>query len=173
MSITVGINGMGRIGRCTLAHVIESGRNDIEVAKINATGPIETAAHLLRYDSVHGRFGGEITVAGDTMDLGRGPIKVFSTYNPDELDWTGCDVVLECSGKFNRRDAAAVHLAHGAKRVLVSAPAKGADRTVSSASTTTRCNRASWWYPTAPAPPTAWRRWPRSSTTRSASIAGS
>jgi len=130
MSITVGINGFGRIGRCTLAHIVESGRNDLQVTKINATGPIETNAHLLKYDSVHGRFGGEVRVDGDTMDLGRGPIKVFSTYNPQALDWSGCDVVLECTGQFNSREAAAVHLAHGAKRVLVSAPAKNADRTV-------------------------------------------
>ena len=130
MSITVGINGFGRIGRCTLAHIVESGRNDLQVTKINATGPIETNAHLLKYDSVHGRFGGEVRVDGDTLDLGRGPIKVFSTYNPQALDWSGCDVVLECTGQFNSREAAAVHLAHGAKRVLVSAPAKNADRTV-------------------------------------------
>ncbi|PWE30665.1 type I glyceraldehyde-3-phosphate dehydrogenase [Maritimibacter sp. 55A14] len=130
MTITVGINGMGRIGRCTLGHIIESGRNDVEVVKMNATGPIETNAHLMRYDSVHGRFRGDIRVEGDTMDLGRGPIKVFSTYDPHELDWSGCDIVLECSGKFNSREAAAVHLEHGARRVLVSAPAKGADRTV-------------------------------------------
>ncbi|MGG7644396.1 type I glyceraldehyde-3-phosphate dehydrogenase [Rhodovulum sp. YNF3179] len=130
MSITVGINGFGRIGRCTLAHIVESGRNDLQVTKINATGPIETNAHLLKYDSIHGRFGGEVRVEGDTLDLGRGPIKVFSTYNPQALDWSGCDVVLECTGQFNSREAAAVHLAHGAKRVLVSAPAKNADRTV-------------------------------------------
>jgi len=130
MSITVGINGFGRIGRCTLAHIVESGRNDIQVVKINATGPIETNAHLLKYDSVHGRFGHEVRVDGDTLDAGRGPIKMFSTYNPQALDWSGCDIVLECTGKFNERSAAAVHLDHGARRVLVSAPAKGADRTV-------------------------------------------
>jgi glyceraldehyde 3-phosphate dehydrogenase len=130
MTITVGINGFGRIGRCTLSHIIESGRNDIAVVKMNATGPIATNAHLLKYDSIHGRFGGEIRVDGNTMDLGRGPIEVMSTYDPSELDWSGVDVVLECSGKFNVRDKAAVHLAHGAKRVLVSAPAKQADKTV-------------------------------------------
>ncbi|MGC9368658.1 MAG: type I glyceraldehyde-3-phosphate dehydrogenase [Paracoccaceae bacterium] len=130
MTITLGINGMGRIGRCTLAHIAEAAREDVKVVKINATGPIETNAHLLRYDSVHGRFGGEIVVDGDTMDVGQGPMKVFSTYDPTELDWTGCDVVLECTGKFNDRAKAAVHLEHGAKRVLVSAPAKNADKTV-------------------------------------------
>lgn len=130
MTITVGINGFGRIGRCTLAHIAESARNDVQVVKINATGPIETNAHLLKYDSIHGRFGGTIKVDGDHMDLGRGPMKVFSTYDPTELDWSGVDVVMECSGKFNARDKAAVHLDHGAKRVLVSAPATMADKTI-------------------------------------------
>ena len=128
--ITIGINGFGRIGRCTLAHIAESGRNDVQVVAINATGPLETNAHLLRYDSVHGRFAGVIKTAGNTLDLGRGPIRVMSTYAPDELDWEGVDVVLECTGKFNDRDKAAVHLGRGAKRVLVSAPAKRADMTV-------------------------------------------
>jgi glyceraldehyde 3-phosphate dehydrogenase len=130
MTITVGINGFGRIGRCTLAHIAESNRNDVQVVAINATGPIETNAHLLKYDSVHGRFPGTVRVEGNTMDLGRGPIRVMSTYNPEELDWEGVDVVLECTGKFNERDKAAVHLGRGAKRVLVSAPAKHADKTV-------------------------------------------
>ncbi|MDJ0859269.1 MAG: type I glyceraldehyde-3-phosphate dehydrogenase [Dinoroseobacter sp.] len=130
MTITVGINGFGRIGRCTLAHIAESARNDVQVVKINATGPIETNAHLLKYDSVHGRFGNDVKVDGDTMDIGRGPMRVFSTYDPTELDWSGVDVVMECSGKFNVRDKAAVHLDHGAKRVLVSAPATNADKTI-------------------------------------------
>ena len=130
MTITIGINGFGRIGRCTLAHIAESARNDVQVVAINATGPIETNAHLLKYDSVHGRFPGTVRVAGNTLDLGRGPMRVMSTYNPDELDWEGVDVVLECTGKFNDRDKAAVHLTRGAKRVLVSAPAKRADKTV-------------------------------------------
>ena len=130
MTVTIGINGFGRIGRCTLAHIAEAARNDVQVVKINATGPIETNAHLLKYDSVHGRFGGPVKVAGNTLDLGRGPIEVMSTYNPEELDWEGVDVVLECTGQFNDRDKAAVHLTRGAKRVLVSAPAKRADKTV-------------------------------------------
>jgi glyceraldehyde 3-phosphate dehydrogenase len=130
MTVKVAINGFGRIGRCTLASIAENGRNDIEVVAINATGPIETNAHLLKYDSVHGRFGGDIRVNGDTMDVGNGPIKVFSTYNPSELDWTGIDVVLECSGVFNSKEASSVHIAQGAKKVLISAPAKNADRTV-------------------------------------------
>ena len=130
MTVTIGINGFGRIGRCTLAHIAEAARNDVQVVKINATGPIETNAHLLKYDSVHGRFPGEVRVSGTTLDLGRGPIEVMSSYDPMELDWEGCDVVLECTGKFNDRAKAAVHLDRGAKRVLVSAPAKNADKTV-------------------------------------------
>jgi glyceraldehyde 3-phosphate dehydrogenase len=130
MTITVGINGFGRIGRCTLAHIAESNRNDVQVVAINATGPIETNAHLLKYDSVHGRFPGTVKVRDGMLDLGRGPIRVMSTYNPQDLVWEGVDVVLECTGKFNDRDKAAVHLGRGAKRVLVSAPAKNADKTV-------------------------------------------
>ena len=130
MTITIGINGFGRIGRCTLAHIAESARNDVQVVAINATGPIETNAHLLKYDSVHGRFPGVVRVAGNTLDLGRGPMRVMSTYNPEELDWEGVDVVLECTGKFNDRDKAAVHLTRGAKRVLISAPATRVDKTV-------------------------------------------
>lgn len=130
MTVTIGINGFGRIGRCTLAHIAEAARNDVQVVKINATGPIETNAHLLRYDSVHGRFGNTVKVDGDTMDIGRGPMKVFSTYNPEELDWDGCDVVLECTGKFNDGHKSAIHLERGAKKVLISAPAKNVDRTV-------------------------------------------
>ncbi|SHE34552.1 glyceraldehyde 3-phosphate dehydrogenase [Litoreibacter ascidiaceicola] len=130
MTTTVAINGFGRIGRCTLAHIAESARNDIQVVAINATGPIETNAHLLKYDSVHGRFGQEVRVDGDTMDIGRGPMKVFSTYNPEDLDWNGVDVVLECTGKFNSKEQSEVHLTRGAKRVLISAPASNVDRTI-------------------------------------------
>ncbi|PTQ74504.1 type I glyceraldehyde-3-phosphate dehydrogenase [Celeribacter persicus] len=130
MTIKLGINGFGRIGRCTLAHIAEAGLNEVEVVKINATGPIETNAHLLKYDSVHGRFGGTVTVEGNTMDLGNGPIQVMSTYNPEELDWEGVDVVLECTGKFNDGHKANTHLERGARKVLISAPAKNVDRTV-------------------------------------------
>ncbi|CUH64372.1 Glyceraldehyde-3-phosphate dehydrogenase [Thalassovita gelatinovora] len=130
MTVKVAINGFGRIGRCTFSHIATSGRNDIEVVAINATGPIEATAHLLRYDSVHGRFPGDIRIEGDSIDVGHGPIKVFSTYDPSELDWTDVDVVLECTGKFNSKDQARVHQQQGAKSVLISAPAKGVDRTV-------------------------------------------
>lgn len=130
MTVTVGINGFGRIGRCTLAYLHEAARDDIKVVKINATGPLETAAHLMRYDSVHGRFGHEITTGDGTMNLGRGDIQMMSTYDPAELDWSGVDVVLECTGKFNDGEKAKVHMNQGAKKVLISAPAKNVDRTV-------------------------------------------
>lgn len=130
MTIRVGINGFGRIGRCTLSHIATSGRNDIDVVAINATGPLETSAHLMKYDSIHGRFPGEVIVGANSLDLGRGPIRMMSTYNMNELDWTGVDVVLECTGKFNDGDAAKTHVQQGAKRVLISAPAKRVDRTI-------------------------------------------
>ncbi len=130
MTVTLGINGFGRIGRCALAHITEAARNDVQVVKINATGPIETNAHLLKYDSVHGRFGNEVRVEGNTLDLGRGPIEVMSTYDPTELNWDGVDVVLECPGKFNDGQKSSVHLDQGAKKVLISAPATNVDRTV-------------------------------------------
>ncbi len=130
MTIKVGINGFGRIGRCTLAHIAATGREDIEVVKVNATGPLETAAHLIKYDSVHGRFPNEITLGDGTMDLGRGPMQMFSTYELDELDWSGVDVLLECTGKFNDGEKASKHLEQGAAKVLLSAPGKNVDRTV-------------------------------------------
>ena len=130
MTITVGINGFGRIGRCTLSHISQSLRNDIEVVKVNATGPLATAAHLIKYDSVHGRYPQDITVGNRTLDLGRGEIEMFSTYNMDELDWSGCDVVLECTGNFNDGHKAKKHIERGAKRVLLSAPGKNVDKTV-------------------------------------------
>ncbi|WP_018387717.1 type I glyceraldehyde-3-phosphate dehydrogenase [Ancylobacter sp. FA202] len=132
MTLKVAINGFGRIGRNVLRAIIESGRTDIEVVAINDLGPVETNAHLFRFDSVHGRFNGTVTVDGDTIDVGRGPIKVTAVRNPAELPHTalGVDVALECTGIFTARDKAAAHLTAGAKRVLVSAPAEGADLTV-------------------------------------------
>jgi len=130
MTIKVGINGFGRIGRCTLSHIAASGRDDIEVIKVNATGPLETAAHLIKYDSVHGRFPGEVSLGEGTMNLGRGDMQMFSTYDLNELDWSGCDVVLECTGKFNDGAKAKVHLERGAKKVLLSAPGKNVDKTI-------------------------------------------
>ena len=130
MTVTIGINGFGRIGRSTLAHIAESARNDVQVVKINAPGPIETHAHLLRYDSVHGRFPGEVKVRGTAIDLGRGPIDVMSSYEMSELDWGGCDVVMECTGQFNDGDKASTHMTRGAKSVLISAPAKNVQKTI-------------------------------------------
>lgn len=130
MTVNVGINGFGRIGRCTLSHIAQSFREDINVIKVNATGPLETAAHLLKYDSVHGRFPNELKVGDGTLDLGRGEIEMFSTYNMDDLDWSGCDVVLECTGNFNDGEKAKKHIERGAKRVLLSAPGKNVDRTI-------------------------------------------
>lgn len=130
MTITIGINGFGRIGRCTLGHFAETGRSDLKVVRINATGPLDTAAHLMRYDSVHGRFAGTITTGEGMMDVGQGPFAVQSTYKMDELDWTGVDIVLECTGEFNDGDQARKHIERGAKAVLISAPAKNVQKTI-------------------------------------------
>ena len=132
MTIRVGINGFGRIGRNILRAIIESGRTDIEVVGLNDLGPVETNAHLLRYDSVHGKFSHAVKVAGDTIDAGRGPMKVTAIKNPAELPWKELkvDIALECTGIFTSKDKASAHLQAGAKRVLVSAPADGADLTV-------------------------------------------
>ena len=130
MAVKVAINGFGRIGRNVLRAIVESGRNDIEVVAINDLGPVETNAHLIRFDSVHGRFPGEVTVDGDTIDVGRGPIRVTAIRNPAELPWGDVDVALECTGIFTDAEKAKVHLENGSKRVLVSAPSKGADKTI-------------------------------------------
>jgi glyceraldehyde 3-phosphate dehydrogenase len=132
MTVRVAINGFGRIGRLVLRSIVEHGRRDIEVVAINDLGPVETNAHLLRYDSVHGRFPGLVTVDGDTIDAGLGKIKVTAIRNPAELPHKdlGVDIALECTGLFTKRDRAAAHLEAGAKRVLVSAPCDGADKTI-------------------------------------------
>ncbi|WP_300574620.1 type I glyceraldehyde-3-phosphate dehydrogenase [Phenylobacterium sp.] len=132
MTVRVAINGFGRIGRLVLRSIIEHGRTDIEVVAINDLGPVETNAHLLRYDSVHGRFPGTVTVDGDTIDVGRGPIKVTAIRNPAELPHKdlGVDIALECTGLFTTKEKASAHLEAGAKRVLVSAPCDNADKTI-------------------------------------------
>ncbi|MEH6833800.1 MULTISPECIES: type I glyceraldehyde-3-phosphate dehydrogenase [Falsihalocynthiibacter] len=130
MSVKVAINGFGRIGRNVLRAIIESGRTDIEVVAINDLGPVETNAHLLRYDTVHGRFPHDVKTTGSTIDVGRGPIEVTAIRNPAELPWGHVDIVLECTGIFTARDKAAIHLENGASRVLVSAPSAGADKTI-------------------------------------------
>ncbi len=130
--VKVAINGFGRIGRNVLRAIVESGRKDIQVVAINDLGPVETNAHLMRFDSVHGRFPGKVTVSGDTIDVGFGPIKVTAIRNPAELPHKelGVDIALECTGIFVTREKAAAHLEAGAKRVIVSAPCDNADLTV-------------------------------------------
>ncbi len=132
MAVRVAINGFGRIGRNVLRAIVESGRRDIEVVAINDLGPVDTNAHLMRYDSIHGRFPGTVSVDGDTIDVGTGPIKVTAIRNPAELPHRdmGVDIAMECTGIFTARDKAALHLQAGAKRVLVSAPGDKADLTV-------------------------------------------
>ncbi|GHB39079.1 glyceraldehyde-3-phosphate dehydrogenase [Pseudovibrio japonicus] len=132
MAVKVAINGFGRIGRNVLRAIIESGRTDIEVVAINDLGPVETNAHLLQFDSVHGKFPAKVTVDGDTIDVGRGPIKVTAVRDPKELPWgeMGVDIAMECTGIFTAKEKASLHLEAGAKRVLVSAPAAGADKTI-------------------------------------------
>jgi glyceraldehyde 3-phosphate dehydrogenase len=132
MAVKVAINGFGRIGRNVLRAIVESGRNDIEVVGINDLGPVETNAHLIRFDSVHGRFPHEVTTGADWIDVGTGKIKVTAIKDPTTLPWKdlGVDVAMECTGIFTAKDKASMHLTAGAKRVLVSAPADGADLTV-------------------------------------------
>ena len=132
MAVRVAINGFGRIGRLVLRSIVEFARRDIEVVAINDLGPVETNAHLLRYDSVHGRFPGLVSVEGDSIDVGLGKIKVTALRDPAQLPHKdlGVDIALECTGLFTTRDKAKAHLAAGARRVLVSAPCDGADKTI-------------------------------------------
>lgn len=130
MAVKVAINGFGRIGRNVLRAIIESGRTDIEVVAINDLGPVETNAHLLRYDSVHGRFPATVTTTETTIDVGRGPIEVTAIRNPADLPWSGVDVVLECTGIFTSKEACQAHLDNGSSRVLISAPGSDADKTI-------------------------------------------
>ncbi|MBB4004899.1 MAG: type I glyceraldehyde-3-phosphate dehydrogenase [Aurantimonas endophytica] len=160
MTVRVAINGFGRIGRNVLRAIIESGRTDIEVVGINDLGPVETNAHLIRFDSVHGRFPGTVTVSGETIDVGRGPIRVTAERDPKNLPWAelGVDVAMECTGIFTDPAKASAHLDAGAKKVLISGPLSGTagaektivygvnhqsltadDRIVSNASCTTNC----------------------------------
>ncbi len=130
MAVKVAINGFGRIGRNILRAIVESGRTDIEVVAINDLGPVETNAHLLRFDSVHGRFPATVTTTETTIDVGRGPIDVTAIRNPADLPWAHVDVVLECTGIFTSKEACQAHLDNGASRVLISAPGKDADKTI-------------------------------------------
>ncbi|MDX1730406.1 MAG: type I glyceraldehyde-3-phosphate dehydrogenase [Aurantimonas coralicida] len=160
MTVRVAINGFGRIGRNVLRAIIESGRTDIEVVGINDLGPVETNAHLIRFDSVHGRFPGTVTVDGNTIDVGRGPIRVTAERDPKNLPWKelGVDIAMECTGIFTDPAKASAHLEAGAKKVLISGPLSGtagaektivygvnhdtltaSDTIVSNASCTTNC----------------------------------
>jgi glyceraldehyde 3-phosphate dehydrogenase len=132
MTVRVAINGFGRIGRLVLRSIVEHGRTDIEVVAINDLGPVETNAHLLRYDSVHGRFPGTVTTGEDWIDAGFGKIKVTAIRDPKDLPHAALkvDIALECTGLFTTREKAAAHLTAGAKRVIVSAPADGVDKTI-------------------------------------------
>ncbi len=132
MTVRVAINGFGRIGRNIVRAIYESGRKDIDVVAVNDLGPVETNAHLLRYDSVHGRFPHEVKVEGDSINIGTDKFKVTAIKDPAQLPWKelGVDIALECTGIFTSKDKASAHLTAGAKRVLVSAPADNADLTV-------------------------------------------
>src|SRR3982750_974759 len=132
MAVRVAINGFGRIGRNVLRAIYESDRKDIEVVAVNDLGPVETNAHLLRFDSVHGRFPHEVTVEDDSINVGDGKIKVTAVKDPTTLPWKelGIDIAMECTGIFTSKEKASAHLAAGAKKVLVSAPSEGADLTV-------------------------------------------
>ncbi len=132
MALRVAINGFGRIGRLVLRAAYESGRKDLDFVAINDLGPVDTNAHLLKYDSVHGRYPGSVKSGDDNIDLGSGPIKVCAERDPANLPWKdlGVDLVMECTGLFTKREKAAAHLEAGAKKVLISAPGEGADMTV-------------------------------------------
>src|SRR3954462_8428676 len=132
MTVRIAINGFGRIGRNVLRAIAESGRSDIEVVGINALGPVETTAPLLRFDSGHGRFPCTVTVEGNSISLGNGKIKVSAERDPSKLPWKDLrvDIALECTGIFRARDKASAHLPAGAKRALISAPAENADATI-------------------------------------------
>ncbi len=132
MTTHIAINGFGRIGRNVLRALEESGRKDLKIVAINDLAPTDNLAHLLKYDSVHGRFGGTITATENSIDIGNGPIEVTAIRNLEDQNWADnkVDIVMECTGIFRTRDAAAKHLDAGAKRVLISAPGKNADKTI-------------------------------------------
>lgn len=130
MAVKLAINGFGRIGRCVLRAWIESGRDDVEIVAINDLAPIETNAHLLQFDSVHGHLNVEISVQGDHLVVDGHPIRVTAHRNPADLPWEGVDVALECTGVFNSKEKASAHFENGSAKVLCSAPASGADKTI-------------------------------------------
>ena len=130
MTLKVAINGFGRIGRCAARLIVESYKGEIELVALNASGGAETLAHLMKYDSVHGRFNGAVEPEGDNLRINGSMVRVTAERDPAQLDWEGVDLVLECTGVFNSKEAASAHLERGASRVICSAPAKNADKTV-------------------------------------------
>ncbi len=130
MTTRIAINGFGRIGRNVLRALMDAGRDDLQVVAINDLAPLDTNAHLFEYDSVHGRYGRPVTLSDGTMDVGQGPITVTALRTPEDLPWNGVDVALECTGVFTEAEAAARHFTNGSKKVLISAPGKGAMKTV-------------------------------------------
>ena len=130
MMVKVAINGFGRIGRNILRAIIESARTDIEVIAINDLASVENNAHLLKYDSVHGRFPAVVTFGDDYIDVGKGPIRVTAMHSPADLQWSDVDVVLECTGIFTSKAECQAYLDNGSSRVLISAPGKDADKTI-------------------------------------------
>ena len=130
MTVRVAINGFGRIGRNVLRAIIENNRTDISVIAINDLGPVKTNAHLLKFDSIHGKFPNKIDTTENSINVGTGPIRVTAIKNPEELPWNDIDIALECTGIFNEKEAAGKHLKNGSKRVLVSAPCTNADKTI-------------------------------------------
>ncbi len=172
MTVRVGINGFGRIGR-NFWRAATASDHDIEIVAANDLGDVATMAHLLKYDSILGRVDQEVKVTGEGIEVGGKLIKILAERDPGKLPWgeLGVDVVVESTGFFTKAEDARKHVDEGgAKKVIISAPAKGEDLTVvlgvNDDSTTTAPRPSS---PTPPAPPTAWRRWPRCSTTPSAS----
>ena len=130
MTLRIAINGFGRIGRCVLRALVESGDSDIEIVAINDLAPPENIAHLLKYDSVHGRLNAPVVVDGDRLKVGARSIRLTAIHTPEDLPWRDVDIAYECTGLFTDRDAAARHLKNGSKRVLISAPGRNADKTV-------------------------------------------
>ena len=130
MTLKVAINGFGRIGRNVLRAIVESGRTDLQVIAINDLGPVQTNAHMLKYDSVHGRFAASVTHGEDFIDVGQGPIRVTAIRNPADLPWSDVDLVMECTGIFTSKADCQAYLDNGSSRVLISAPGKDADKTI-------------------------------------------
>ncbi len=130
MTLKIAINGFGRIGRNVLRAILENDIQDIDVVAINDLSPPETLAHLLQYDSIHGRLNAQVSVEGDVLTVGNQSIRLTAIRNPEELPWGDVDIAYECTGLFTARDKAALHLKNGSKRVLISAPGKDSDRTV-------------------------------------------